>query len=510
LAATGVDTILKQVRRRHLTNLALEQLALTIGVGAGGAVLLLLLGTQVLDWYWPVVLALIGLAGSVYRTRHRIHSDYSLARIVDSRLSLQDRVSTVYYFRNVAGSAPDSIATVEQQAESRLNADDAVHVIPMAFPREGYAAAVLVLMCGGMLGLRYGLLSTLDLSKPLAQIDLNPFDETPNVQASTKKSVIQERLEEQLKQLGMPVDDLPQSDRDDALQPQQENISAVPSPEGELEPGEKGQSTGEKAPSGEGEKSEDGEKGESSTGDPDAKESADGDPGPQSKPQTPPNAPKKPNQSGEQNSGLMDKMKDAFANLLNKLKSPSRDQQQTASNENAQQQGSQQTPGQKGMQSPSRSQAEGQPSPDQQGDREGEGDQVPGNQNRAGDKNAERPGDESKTGMGKQDGSKEIQEAEQLAAMGKISEIFGKRAQQITGEMTIEVPSGKQQLKTAYTDKQAVHSGVGADVNRDEIPLAYQSYIQRYFEEVRKLPAKPKGPAAPAGTAPQAPGTLAR
>ena len=75
--------------------------------------------------------------------------------------------------------------------------------------------------------------------------------------------------------------------------------------------------------------------------------------------------------------------------------------------------------------------------------------------------------------------------------------LFGKRAQQISGEMTIEVPSGKQQLKTAYTDKQAAHSGVGSEVNRDEIPLAYQPYIQRYFEEVRKTPAKAKAPAPP-------------
>lgn len=490
-----------------MANLALEQAALAIGVGAGGAILLLLLGTQLLDWYWPVMLALAGLAIGVYRARRRVLAEYNLAQLIDSRLNLQDRISTIYYFRNLAASAPDSLDTIERQAESRLREGDAVRAVPVVFPRGMYAAAALILMCAGMLGLRYGLLRTMDLSRPLARIDFNPFNETPNVQASTRKSIIQERLEQQLKQLGLSVDDLQQDDRD-ALQPQQENISAVPSPEGEPVPGEKGQSTGEKAPSADGEKSEDGEKGESSDGDPDSKEGPDGDPGQQSKPETPPTSPKKSNKAGEQNSGLMDKMKDAVANLLNKLKTPSRDQQQSASNEKGQE-GSQQQPGQKGAQSPSRSQAEGQPSPDQQGDRDGDGDKVPGNQNRAGDKNAERPGsDESKTGMGKQDGSKEIKEAEQLAAMGKISEIFGKRAQQITGEMTIEVPSGKQQLKTAYTDRQAAHTGAGAEVNRDEIPLAYQSYIQRYFEEVRKLPAKAKTPAS--ATTPQSPGTLAR
>jgi hypothetical protein len=499
-----VDTILKQARRRHLANLALEQAALAISVGAAGGILLLLLGTQLLDWYWPVVLAIAGLAFGVYRSRRHVLADYKLAQVVDIRLGLQDRLSTLYFFRRLAGNSPDILETVEHQAQSRLHPGDAERAMPLVVPRAAYSALALLVMCAGMLGLRYGLLKSLDLSRPLAHIEFNPFNEPPNVQASTKKSVIQERLEEQLKQLGLSVDDLPASDRDQ-LQPQQENISAVPSPEGEPAPGEKdGQSTGEKGPANEGDETEPGtEKGESSEGKPEGQESAEANNGQQTKNQPPPNAPKN-QKAGDQN-GLMDKMKDALANLMNKLKMPQRDQQQSQQASNQKMQESQQSPGQQGAQSPGRSDANNQPSPDQQGDREGEGDQVPGNQSRAGDKSSDRTGgDESKTGMGKQDGDKAIKDAEQLNAMGKISEIFGKRAQQITGEMTIEVPSGKQQLKTAYTDRQATHSGTSGDVNRDEIPLAYQPYIQRYFEEVRKSPAKAKA-ATPASKDPAAP-----
>ena len=503
MAASGlVDTILRQARRRHLANLALEQTALSVTAGAAGAILLLLVGTQLLDWYWPVVLAVAGLAFGIYRSRRHLLNDYALARTVDSRLSLEDRLSTLHYFRRVANETPDGLATVEQQAESRLHPGDAERAMPLVMPRAAWSALALVIMCGGMLGLRYGMLNSLDLSRPLAHIEFNPFNEPPNVQASTKKSVIQERLEEQLKQLGLSVDDLQANDRE--LQPQQENISAVPSPEGEPAPGEKGgQSTGEKGPANEGEESDPSDQqGEKSDGKPESQQGNEAGDGQQSKQQPPPNAPKN-QKSGEQN-GLMDKMKDALANLMNKLKTPSRDQQQTqqASNQNMQQQGSQQTPGQQGSQTPSRSDQGSQSKPDQQGDREGEGDKLAANQSRAGDKSSDRPGgDESKTGMGKQDGDKAIKDAEQLAAMGKISEIFGKRAQQITGEMTIEVPSGKQQLKTAYTDRQATHTGASGEVNRDEIPLEYQPYIQRYFEEVRKTPAKAKAPAS----APQPP-----
>jgi CO dehydrogenase/acetyl-CoA synthase delta subunit len=73
--------------------------------------------------------------------------------------------------------------------------------------------------------------------------------------------------------------------------------------------------------------------------------------------------------------------------------------------------------------------------------------------------------------------------------MGKISEIIGKRAANMSGEVMVEVSSGKQQLKTQYTQRTAAHTEAGSEINRDEIPLAYQQYVQQYFEEIRKLPA---------------------
>ena len=300
-----------------------------------------------LEWYWPVVLMLVGLAVGLVKARQRVLPEYKLAQIVDSRLSLQDRLSTIYYFRNLASRSTESLPLIEAQVQSRLQPDDAERAIPLQMPRSAYVSMALILMCLGMVGLRYGLLNTLDLSKPLARIEFTPFNEPPNVQAATKKSVIQEKLEEQLKQLGLSVEDLNDGDRD-AMQPQQENIAAVPSQEGEPGPGEEGQSTGEKAPAAEGENGEPQDKGEVADGKPEGQEGTDATPGAQSKPQPPPKNQKSAGKSGEQNSGLMDKMKDAMANLMNKLKSPPRDQgQQTASNQNMQQ-GSQPTPGQKG------------------------------------------------------------------------------------------------------------------------------------------------------------------
>lgn len=51
------------------------------------------------------------------------------------------------------------------------------------------------------------------------------------------------------------------------------------------------------------------------------------------------------------------------------------------------------------------------------------------------------------SGAGNEEGAKEIIRAEQLEALGKLSAIFGRRAQNIAGEFTAEAPQGPQQLK---------------------------------------------------------------
>jgi hypothetical protein len=52
----------------------------------------------------------------------------------------------------------------------------------------------------------------------------------------------------------------------------------------------------------------------------------------------------------------------------------------------------------------------------------------------------------------------------------------------------VEVGSGHQQLKTQYSQKKAAHGDTGGEIGRDEVPLAYQQFVQQYFEELRKTP----------------------
>jgi hypothetical protein len=343
-----------------------------------------------------------------------------------------------------------------------------------------------------LFGLRYGLLHTLDLRAPIADIQFNPFNRVSTKQEmASRKSAIQEKFAEQLQQLGISVDTL---DAQMAKQssPAEQAASALATPDGEepMSSPEKGQSVENgKQQDGPTEGGEDPEAASSGNGKP-----ADGQPdgassepqkGQQSK-QGAENANGK-NPQGE-NSSLADKMRDAVANLLSKLKSPGKQSDSQDKNASAAQgqNGTKQKQDSKGAQGQGKTQGEGQANPDQQADEEGDGEQS-ASQNKPGDRNAEKPGQQdAKSGIGRQDGSKDSQEAEQLAAMGKISEILGKRAQQVSGEMTVEIASGKQQLKTGYSQKNAQHSDAGSDMNRDEIPLIYQPYVQRYFEEIHK------------------------
>jgi hypothetical protein len=225
---------------------------------------------------------------------------------------------------------------------------------------------------------------------------------------------------------------------------------------------------------------------------------------------------KEANQSGNagENSSLAGKLRDALSNLMAKLKTPPKpnggkqgDSTQSSSSRSSQQgekqEGDSKSAGQEQADASANSQSEGE---QQQG-----GTQQASQGKSEGRSNNQPNSPDGKSGIGKQDGDKAAREAAELAAMGKISEIIGKRAANISGEVMVEVSPGKQQLKTQYSQQNAAHTDAGGEINRDEIPLAYQQYVQQYFAQVRKLPAgkskagpdsKPVSPDAKPKTAP--------
>ena len=44
---------------------------------------------------------------------------------------------------------------------------------------------------------------------------------------------------------------------------------------------------------------------------------------------------------------------------------------------------------------------------------------------------------------------------------------------------------------------EAAHGEAGSEIHRDEIPPAYEDFVQQYFEQIRKAPAGGKAPAQP-------------
>src|SRR5439155_19024224 len=171
-----------------------------------------------------------------------------------------------------------------------------------------------------------------------------------------------------------------------------------------------------------------------------------------------------------ENSSLMSKMKDAFQNLLSKVKP----QQQPGAQQSAMDQKSQGKP-QQGAKQPNGKdgqQQNGQQGEPQEGQNAEEAKNSDGQQSKgAGKSESQQASKQPGSGIGSQDGDKAVRQAEQLAAMGKISEILGKRSANISGEATVEVQSTNQQIRTPYAQRTSEHTQGGAQISRDEIPV---------------------------------------
>jgi hypothetical protein len=203
------------------------------------------------------------------------------------------------------------------------------------------------------------------------------------------------------------------------------------------------------------------------------------------------NAGKPSQSSSDQNGSLVAKLRDAMSNLLSRMRQQgngSGSQKQSSAGQNARQAGAQRSGQQNGAagqgQQPPGAQESADAESQQSGTegKDGQSSQAKGNGRSSDQQGSNQPG----SGVGKQDGNKDAHLAEQLAAMGKISEIIGKRSANVTGEITVEVPSSQQQLRTGFTRSNATHTDAGGDITRDEVPVMFQQYVQQYFEQVRK------------------------
>jgi hypothetical protein len=495
----GFDDLIGRARRRYVANLYLKQGVNAACAAMGGVILLLILGVQVMDWRWLAGLAAAGIAAGFGAVKRQAPSRYAISQVIDRNLSLHDSLSTAFFYNRMGEQrGPREMRAAQfAEAERLARRADIERAVPFSTPRSVYVMAVLGLIATGLLGLRYGITRSLDLHAPLAAMLLNALGR--DAQPPEERKQDQQRYQQLISQLGLTQEDSSAarkaagskqsaSSANAEAQKEQKSLEknggqqSAGSAEAENMRQNREQSAAQSAQNS-------GQQGERRTG---AQQSSSS----QSQQQL-------ASTQQHENSSLMDKLRDAVSSLMSRFDAQPQQGESQQMAENSQSrpgEGNNQQSGESGRQKSESGQkqqqsadsgkqgAQGQGQP-QQGE-PGQMAQAGGNRSKGDDSDASKqPG----SGIGSRDGDKAIRQAEQLAAMGRISQIIGRRSQSLTGDATIEVASsGTQNLRTGYTQQNAAHTDSGGEISRDEIPLAYQRFVQKYFEQVRKQPGPVK------------------
>ncbi|HWE50332.1 MAG TPA: hypothetical protein VG273_11105 [Bryobacteraceae bacterium] len=488
-----LEDLIQRARRRLILNESLSQMAFAAAVFAGGLALLLVLGTAFLAWWSLIVFAAAGLGVGIYRISRRTPDSYATAVQLDENAQLKDTLSTALHFSAHPAGSPEFLKSQHEQAAAAATTVSLETAVPFTFPRAVYAMAAFCLFASALIGIRYRTGNGLDLRRPITEVlfedQAAPQAKKPGDAPRSRPGQWADEAQQMLSKLGLaPKPEGPTPGDPDAMDQaieqalrQPDNKAGKNAPkggEGDKTAG-KDASAGDDAPGGDpiegdkngGEPKDQDGKSASKGGDPDDK-----------------GVPKKDGDSSKES--LMSKLKDAVSSLLAKNKpdqngpQPKPQGQKSAQNE----QHKNEKKGEAGDGKPEKSDADADsddtdPNGDALGGQKGEGKETTA---------SNTPQKQEGSGIGAQDGSKDMKLAEQLKAMGKISEIIGKRSATVTGETSIEVQSGNQQLHTAYSKTDAAHAETDGDVTRDEIPLAVQAYVQQYFTEVRKAAAAKK------------------
>lgn len=474
----------------------------------GGVVSLLIFGTQIFDWYWIAALAVASVAFGGWRIRRRLAGEYALARMADRKLALHDSLSTAWFFGQSTGGGSPLVQSAQRElAKAQLSTADPKSVVPFAVPRGLYALGALAALAFGMMVIRYGSYQGLSLRVPVtpAVTELLRKTEALNVLAEVKRPKDPTNPNERWQDTGIALDpdDSDRADGDNRGLTVAENRDSKSSQgtkrgeSGDSVTVEKIEQQGQGAEEASG--TSESEAGEQSSAGQGTKGNQESGPPREGNQQRAPNrqaAAAQSNQPGA-NSSLMSRMRDAMSNLLSKLNSRSQPggRQQGASGEKGTRQGQQQATRQSGNPAAAREQSEGRDGGQMQDGNEGDPGQS-AQQGRGQDtrqQSADRRGSANATsGAGKEDGEKDLAAAQQMAAMGKISEILGRRSQNVSGDITVEVSSGRQQLRTAYSQQNAQHMEAAGEIHRDEVPMALQAYVQQYFEQIRKTAPRPR------------------
>lgn len=478
-----VEALVRSCRARIASQISRRECFLAVGVALLGICGLLLMGTR----YVPV--AMLPLAASLgawmafQRWRASLPDGYAVARRIDQQEALPDEISTAYYFR----SAPDatfSEVVVDSQYQRAARTAATIRpdsVFPSSVPSTQRTAVILLAAAVLLFGLRAGLQSSLSFEPPLASLLLTSIFGTvpsppavrPSQTARMEPHESDQEREDPANLLDRPSgrseetdNQLPAEEHQDPEiesheLPEVEGLITLPLEQVEAEsPAQDSASPGDDAAAMEDDEAE------MPT---DASEDS----------------------WNEEAQSLLDKLKQAFANMLQTLDMAS---VETSDSEQGQEQGSGTT---------EESASAGDQTQSQQADQEmssdsadarmegGEPGQEAGETASAGntsgeDSSGDQSSGENASAAGTSDGSKEFAESEQLEILGALEELYMERAENMKGEVTIETRLAEQSASVPYNQRSTTHSDRGGAISRDEIPAPYRTYIRNYFETLRR------------------------
>ena len=491
MSVLGPDPVMKTVERAHtraVTQATLREIALAGAIALLGPLLIAVFGTDWLPAGLLVVFAASGLLAGGYRWSRMRPSHYGVAQRIDSVWNTDDQISTAYYFAQHPSEAGPLTRFQREQAAPLAASGDLAAALPLEVPKTGYAFATMLLLLLVLLGIRYGTQSSFSLQPPLVPIEAPTLfadaghelrrEDTSEVKSPGEEPSQSLRKENKLEKSPKTAEPEPVPDVIDGETPTGdalgEGSSALPEMEGLSVDDE----FGDELAGGSGEGGE--EQGDSEWTDP-SQQSGEGDPNAEAG---------SPEQGAENEASndLLSRLQDAFRNMLSSLNMDPPTGSEPG--ESSEQQSGQPSPaegaqsGQKAAEAPD----SGQTGTDAES-ASGAAPEAP-QELTQGDSGSESsaasPEGSQVSSAGSKDGSKELSAAEQMQAMGELSELYQQRAEDMSGEVLIETEAVPQQLRTPYSPTAAGHRDPGGRVSRDEIPYAYRRYVQKYFETLRQ------------------------
>ena len=472
-SAARLRSAVERGRKRVLGQQALCEGLLAAGIAMGGLVVLLTAGTR---WF-PVPLSiLIGLAGlltGVVRWRRSRPSGYSVAQRIDRAWVTNDQLATAYYFLD-QGERAGWVREQRARAERLADRGDIAAALPYDIPGSAWALGVVALLATLMLLIRSGSQETFSLTEPLpalvagALLPSNADQETQPpegaaVSPEDEAAAVSLESDEEAEKLALEgAPELNQGAEADGPGDEIAEDMGAPEVEGLSFDEAGGDETAPTEPSADGKQGEDF----------DSRAEAGEGPG---------------EETNQEADSLLDRLQDAFRNMLSSM-NVEPPQLGPSSDQGSQQQARATAAGEgrevPGAESPS----EGAEASGEQASSKEIGEQFSVEEGSA--EGEQQQGESSVATAGAGEGSKELAEAKQNEAMGELTALFQQRAEEVQGEFTIETGSARQAARTPYSPGESGHRDPGAVLSRDEISIAYRSYVQRYFQTIRQKAAQ--------------------